>query len=160
MMITTSVREPSIDDLNAIVSINRKSLPENYPVAYFIDLIQSWKSTSCVGIFEEKVVGYIIVRLENQRSFFSRHANYTRGHIISVAVLDDVRRRGIASAMVTYTIEKTRAVEGIELIELEVRESNLPAIKLYENFDFIKSKIIERYYADGESAVLMTLYLE
>ena len=160
MMITTSVREPTIDDLNAIVSINRKSLPENYPVAYFIDLIQSWKATSCVGIYENKVVGYTILRLENQRSFFSRHVNYTRGHIISVAVLDEIRRKGIASAMMRHVMEKTREVGGIEVIELEVRESNVGAIKLYENFGFIKAKILERYYADGESAVLMSYYYE
>ena len=154
------VRSPHPDDLNAIVAINRKSLPENYPVAYFIDLIRTWKTTSCVAELNGRVVGYVILRLESQRSFFTKTTNFSKGHIISVAVLEEARRMGIASKMMDDVIEKTQNVGGIESIVLEVRESNIGAIQLYLNYGFIKSKILQRYYADGESAVLMTLYLE
>lgn len=154
-----NVRSPTVDDLNAIVSINRKSLPENYPVAYFIDLIRTWNQTSCVAELDGKVVGYIILRLETQRSFFSKSSDFSKGHIISVAVLERARRLGIASKMMIDVIDKTTSIGGIESIELEVRESNIGAINLYFKYGFIKSKILNRYYADGENAVLMTLEL-
>ncbi|MCY3411900.1 MAG: GNAT family N-acetyltransferase [Candidatus Heimdallarchaeota archaeon] len=159
MISTIQVRSPSIDDLNAIVAINRKSLPENYPVAYFIDLIQTWKDTSSVVLLDGKVVGYLIMRLEGNRSFFSRNAGFTKGHIISVAVLNEHRRLGLGRKMMEDSLAKTKAIGGIESIELEVRESNIPAIEMYFRFNFIKAKLLTRYYADGENAVLMTLDL-
>ncbi len=153
------VRSPSPDDLNAIVAINRKSLPENYPVSYFIDLIRTWKTTSCVAEYDGKVVGYVILRLEADKSHFFRNEKYSRGHIISVAVLERARRLGIGSKMMVDVIDKTRKVGGIKSIELEVRESNVGAIQMYINFGFIKSKLLQKYYADGEAAVLMRLDL-
>ena len=88
MIASVSIRSPTVDDLNDIVHINRLSLPENYPVAYFIELIQSWKNYSSVAVVNDKLVGYLILRLENNRSFFSKSFRYNKGHIISVAVLD------------------------------------------------------------------------
>ena len=34
------IRDPDIKDLEDIVHINRVCLPENYPIAYFIELIK------------------------------------------------------------------------------------------------------------------------
>ena len=36
------IRDPDIKDLEDIVHINRVCLPENYPIAYFIELIKSF----------------------------------------------------------------------------------------------------------------------
>ena len=158
-MSTIAVRSPIIDDLNSIVNINRKALPENYSVSHFIELIRKWQNYSSVGVLDGQVVAYLILRLESQRSFFSRSSNYSKGHIISVATIQEARRKGIANLMMQDAMEKARAYGGIESIELEVRESNEPAIKLYEKFGFIKSKVLYGYYADGENALLMTVNL-
>ena len=41
-------------------------------------------------------------------------------------------------------------------VSLEVRKSNLPAIKLYSDFGFEMMGEREQYYPDGEDALVMT----
>jgi ribosomal-protein-alanine N-acetyltransferase len=44
----------------------------------------------------------------------------------------------------------------IDEFVLEVRVSNLEAIKLYKKFKFYTHNIKEKYYRDGENAYYMT----
>ena len=48
---------------------------------------------------------------------------------------------------------------GAELVVLEVRASNDPALRLYHSLGFERVGLRRRYYHDGEDAVLMTLAL-
>ena len=47
--------------------------------------------------------------------------------------------------------------EGVTSITLEVRVSNVAAIKLYENNGFEKKLVKKGYYSDGEDAYFMML---
>ncbi len=76
------------------------------------------------------------------------------GEVANIAVDDVFRGRGIAKAL----MEKMHAVskeKGGERCLLEVRKSNLPAIGLYEKFGYKAYGVREKYYADGEDAILM-----
>ena len=149
------VRNPGIEDLEDIVHINRVCLPENYPVAYFIELIKSWKNTSCVVELDDKVVGYILMRIEGVSSTPWKPKNKKKGHIISVAVLPEARRRGLGTKMMEFVLERAREIDLLTEITLEVRQSNLGAINLYRRLEFVSHKILSGYYSDGEDAVLM-----
>ena len=153
------IRYPNISDLEDIVHINRISLPENYTVAYFIGLIKSWRETSCVAVYKNKVVGYTIMRIEGSINTPWKPRNVKKGHIISVAVLPDLRRLGIGNKMMAFVTEKALALDKVKEITLEVRQSNLPAVNMYRNLNFVSHKIINGYYSDGEDAILMKLYL-
>ncbi|MCQ4350370.1 MAG: GNAT family N-acetyltransferase, partial [Sulfolobales archaeon] len=50
-------------------------------------------------------------------------------------------------------------VYEVNEVYLEVRVSNLDAIRLYERFGFLKMKVLKYYYADGEDAYLMAVKL-
>ncbi len=153
------IRGPLISDLNQIVHINRVSLPENYPVGYFIELIRNWQNYSSVAIVDGLVVGYLIMRLEHEKSFRWRVGSYDKAHLISIAVLPEYRRMGLGEKMLIDSLSKLKKLGGIKSVILEVRVSNTPAILLYEKHGFIKSDRMKYYYADGEDAYLMTLYL-
>lgn len=43
-------------------------------------------------------------------------------------------------------------------ITLEVNENNLPAIHLYEKFNFKRLGLRKKYYNNTDNAVIMTLY--
>lgn len=154
-----TIRAPVISDLEDIVHLNRVSLPENYPVAYFIELIKSWHETSCVAEVDNKVVGYIITRIERASITPWRPRGKSQAHIISVAVSPDHRRQGIGRKMMNYVIDRVIDMVNIEKITLEVRESNYGAIQMYKELKFVTSKILDRYYSDGENALLMELKL-
>lgn len=144
-------------DLEEIVHINRVSLPENYPIGYFIQLIKDWKETSVVAEMDGRVVGYILTRIEKFSFSGFLTGRFPKAHIISVAVLPETRGFGVATEMMRFILEKVTQDKTIKEITLEVRKSNIAAIKLYEKLDFEHTKIIDNYYRDGEEAILMTL---
>lgn len=79
------------------------------------------------------------------------------GSIVEVAVHPDCRRRGIARSLITSAINST---DGLHSVFLEVRESNTPAIKLYESLGFERIAVRKGYYDHPkEDAVIMNLLI-
>jgi [ribosomal protein S18]-alanine N-acetyltransferase len=75
------------------------------------------------------------------------------GYLYSIAVDSKYKRKGIASICMQYIIEYF-IEENVSFIELHVRKSNIPAIKLYEKFDFFIDQIVDNYYGDGDDALI------
>lgn len=81
------------------------------------------------------------------------------GSILNVATSPAYRRRGIAREMLAATIDIGREI-NTEVMMLEVRESNEPAISLYKSFGFTEVGMRKNYYDNPpENAVLMDLRL-
>ena len=80
-------------------------------------------------------------------------------HLTDLGVTAGSRRRGVARALcLELTREGLRS--GARVILLEVRESNAPALALYQSLSFRELDRRSRYYADtGEDAVVMQLEL-
>jgi len=77
-------------------------------------------------------------------------------HIVTLAVREDHRRRGLGELLLIAAIE-VAAAHRQEAMTLEVRRSNEAAISLYEKYGFIRAGIRRRYYTDTrEDAVIMT----
>lgn len=73
----------------------------------------------------------------------------------SIAVRVDFRRKGIGDAIMLAMTEMLSA-SGVATINLEVRVSNMPAIKLYKKYGFNECGVRPGYYLDnGEDALIM-----
>jgi ribosomal-protein-alanine N-acetyltransferase len=79
-------------------------------------------------------------------------------HLLNVAVAIPWRRQGIGRALMDDLIAYGRA-HAVARILLEVRAGNLAAITLYEQLGFTRFNVRERYYADDEDAIEMSLVL-
>lgn len=79
---------------------------------------------------------------------------YENAEIANIGVDTSFQRNGIASELLSFCMEKVKDA-GCENISLEVRVSNISAIRLYEKFGFTRVGIRKRYYANGENAYLM-----
>jgi ribosomal-protein-alanine N-acetyltransferase len=77
-----------------------------------------------------------------------------QGHIITVDVAPDWRRRGVGS-MLMDAVENWMRDEGGEMVYLETAEDNLPAQSFYLKRGYAKLRRVEGYYADGAAAWLM-----
>lgn len=87
--------------------------------------------------------------------FAGAHIILDEGHITNVAVLPEVRGQGLGRLLLRGLLQYAANL-GARYLTLEVRESNAPAISLYQSFGFIKVSVRRRYYADnGEDALLM-----
>lgn len=80
-------------------------------------------------------------------------------HLTDLGVTASARRRGYARALIEALLAEGRA-SGSRIVLLEVRETNAPALALYQRMGFTQLDRRARYYADsGEDAVVMSLEL-
>ena len=78
------------------------------------------------------------------------------GYIGNVGVRREFRRRGTADRLLE-ALDRCAAELGLSFLTLEVRESNAPAIALYEKHGYGRVGVRPAYYRDPkEDAVLMT----
>lgn len=82
------------------------------------------------------------------------HLIVDEAYITNVAVRDDCRRMGLATALLTR-LEHIAKESGVRRITLEVRESNDGARKCYESLGFSPIAVRKGYYiAPNEDAVI------
>jgi [ribosomal protein S18]-alanine N-acetyltransferase len=81
-------------------------------------------------------------------------------HVLNIATALDVRRRGIATAMMREAL-RYAAGNRVRIVLLEVRRSNRAALRLYRQLGFTAMGVRPGYYSDnGEDAVEMVLGLD
>ena len=159
MLQTFRIRKFTPDDLQAVMNINRAALPENYTDYFFIDLHDRFPETFIVAEQEGEVVGYIMCRVEVGLSNLGLGGLIRKGHVVSIAVMPQSRRKGVAQALINATIDGMRYYKARQCY-LEVRVTNEAGIKLYKKLGFEISRTINGYYSDGENAYVMTKKLQ
>ena len=148
-----SVREFKSDDIRHVVYVNKETLPENYPDQFFLGLHYHAPKSFLVAELGNEIVGYIMCRVERGISSFGR-LPVKKGHIVSVAVLDAHRHKGIGSALIKGGMEAMEEYGSSEFF-LEVRKGNEDAVSVYETLGFSVRRVLRGYYRDGEDAYLM-----
>jgi len=149
------IREASEKDILTVMNINRICLPENYSYAFFHSVLKAYPRTFLVAEVDSKIAGYIMCRVERILSKLERFRIKKAGHIISIAVLPEYRRRGIASTLLRKAMTILKEEYGCDEIFLEVRVTNSQAIALYKKLGFDKIDVLKGYYVDGEDAYVM-----
>lgn len=81
--------------------------------------------------------------------------SFEDGEIMNVAVKRTARRRGCARALLQELLIRAGA-RGIRNFTLEVRQGNLPAIRLYESLGFETAGVRKNFYeGPRENALIM-----
>jgi len=155
---STRIRFATSKDIAEVISINFKTLPEHYSNSFFMELLLDSPETFVVAENNNKIIGYIMCRIEYGFSVLKKMSLARKGHVVSFAVLDEYRSKGIGKKLAE------RAIEGMKIKKcnesyLEVRTDNIAAIKLYENLGFNKIATLNTYYKDGRNAFLMSAKL-
>lgn len=154
MQTAFTIRRFEPADLERVMEINQICLPENYSPSFFMSIYQRFPETFVVAEEGGEVVGYAMCRAE--RGFgFGLFGGAKRGHLISIAVLPDFRRKGVASALMREVM-KGLVGYGCGDVFLEVRASNIDAVGLYRKLGFGVKRRVRYYYADGEDAYVMS----
>jgi len=74
-------------------------------------------------------------------------------HLMNLAVLPEVRRRGLGTALVRHAL---MAAHGARMALLEVRASNTAALAMYRKLEFVQKIVRKGYYNHPrEDAVIM-----
>lgn len=117
---------------------------ENYTKHTFAYLLNEPTTLSYrVAAVNEPIVGFIFVM-----------TNQGTGHITTVGVAPEHRRRGLAQKMLAH-VEEALLTRGFATVSLEVRVSNIAAQSLYRDLDYTIVQRLKGYYNNGEDAFLM-----
>ncbi len=123
---------------------------EAYSRETFEYLLTSAEAVAYRAVTHEGVmVGFIIGLTEPHHT----------GHITTIGVAPEHRRRGVAQLMLAKVEESFRRRE-VRTIRLEVRSINLGAQTLYRNLGFVVTQRLPRYYSNGGDGLLMVKSLE
>lgn len=140
-----AIRSAALNDVSAILSIEQRA-----PGA------AHWRADQYNKLFDG---GIILVAEETGKlcGFVCAKAVGGEWEIENVAVAAEFLRRGIAKELVRTLIQLAEN-EAASAILLEVRESNLPARRLYEKHGFREVGRRRMYYSDpAEDAILYAL---
>lgn len=80
-------------------------------------------------------------------------------HITNIVVKKDYRNNHIGSIILSKLIEISKLENNIKELTLEVNSNNIPAISLYEKFNFKKVGLRKKYYNNIDDAIIYTKIL-
>ncbi|MEA2054990.1 MAG: ribosomal protein S18-alanine N-acetyltransferase [Candidatus Thermoplasmatota archaeon] len=133
------IRKCIEEDIPQVVEIERLSFKHPYPAFVFKKYL---RARFLVYEEKEKIVGYIIgIKMGS------------KGMIMSLAVHPSFRRKGYGRELV----EAITKMLDANIVEIQVRRSNLNALKFYRSIGFERKNIIPAYYSDGEDAIIMIM---
>ena len=155
-----TLRTFTVSDLERVMHINTKCLPENYSSYFYKDIYTKYPDTFLVAEMDGEIQGYIMCRIEKGWSKKGRLSPARLAHVVSVAVMENYRRKGIGKALIVEAMARGRRVYDCNEGYLEVRVGNEPAVGLYDKLGFTKVKRNYGYYLDGEDAWVMATNLD
>ena len=138
------------------MEINLKTLPEHYSDYFYESLLDELPEAFLVAEISGKLVGYIMCKTEYGFSNFKKLGFVKKGHVVSVAVVDEHRGKGFGSELVNESLKGVKMRQCGEMY-LEVRCSNNDAVRLYEKLGFSIIQRLKAYYRDGEDAYVMAI---
>lgn len=144
------LRPMSNEDIDTVARIEAVVHPVPWSPQAFRDCLKAGYLCDAI-IRDDEVVGYQVVS-----------EVLDEAHLLNIAVAPALQRRGLAWAALRHTVERCRS-HGMTIFYLEVRESNAPALALYQHLGFVVTGRRKAYYrcATGrEDAVLMMKVLK
>jgi len=118
-----------------------------------------WSDNSLENELQNPISFFVVALInENVAGYGSFRNICGLGFINNIATHPSFRKLGVASAIMECLEENAKS-HDVEYLTLEVRQSNVPAIALYEKFGFINLGIRKNFYTKPEeNALILTKY--
>ena len=114
-----------------------------------------WSEKALELLCTDAALGFVVMEGARAVAYGGMMCVAGEGQITNIATAPDHRDRGLGSLVMAALLAKAREL-GLCEISLEVRESNAPAIALYEKFGFTVAGKRPRFYTDPvETALIM-----
>ena len=135
----------SMEDIDGVMIVENLSFAVPWTREAFVgEVTRNAFATYITAKIEGKVIGYA-----------GMWKIFDEGHITNIAVHPEYRRNRVGAGLVERLIA-VAGETGIKRMTLEVRASNIAAIRLYEKYGFTAVGIRKEYYSDTrEDAVIM-----
>jgi ribosomal-protein-alanine N-acetyltransferase len=140
------IRAATPADVDAVVALEQSTQGEDaWSESLVRDGIEGGLPTISylVGLVEDRVAGYAVASYAGDIAELQR-----------IGVADDVRRHGIATALLDAVVAQAPGT-GANRLLLEVREDNAGALAFYAARGFVEIDRRPRYYRDGAAATVL-----
>ena len=139
-----SVREFKENDEISIAKLEKECFSE------------PWSEKAILDAKENNTVFFVAQENQNVIGYAGLQIILDEGYITNVAVTKEQRGKGVGKALMENLLKKADE-KDLAFVTLEVRESNLAAISLYEKLGFKKEGERKNFYANPkENAHIMT----
>ena len=113
-----------------------------------------WSERSLALLCGPTAFGFACLEGERVVAYGGMLTVLNEGQITNIATHPAYRRRGLGGQVMKALLAEARA-RRLAFVTLEVRESNFPAIALYEAHGFRKVGYRPHFYTDPEEAALL-----
>jgi len=135
--------EPTLRDLGELRKFEKEVFGvDAWPLVDLVAMLTFPSITRLKAVSHGRMAGVIASDLRRQQDL---------AWIITLGVLPEFRRQGIARALLLAC----EARISVTRIRLSVRRSNWPAIVLYEAEGYRQVSVWDKYYVDGEDALVL-----
>jgi [ribosomal protein S18]-alanine N-acetyltransferase len=132
-------------DLGAIVELDRLCLEGLWSPDQYVREQKSDKSDIVVARLGNQILAYGCV-----------WSILEEAHITILAVDPQFQRRGLGR-LILWGLMECAIKRGLERSTLEVKETNLAALGLYQTYGFMEAGRRPKYYNDGSAALILWL---
>lgn len=137
------IHEMKIQDLDLIAEILETDFDNFWNYNIFKSELENGNSKYLVAKINSQIVGFAgIIPIIDECE------------ISNIVVHKDFRNQKIGSFLLQQLIDLAVSL-NLKIINLEVRESNISAIKLYKKFGFEVCGLRKKYYDNTQNAILM-----
>lgn len=146
-----TIREMNKSDLNRVFEIENECFVEPYKMSDLeYELNDNPVNKMFVALDGDYIVGFIDFMI-----------TFNSSTLTQLAVTSSYRRKGIATQLLNKMVESfpSDIDDKVETITLEVRKSNIGALKLYKSFGFVSVTVKPKYYKNLEDAIYMVMRL-
>lgn len=130
------------DDVNLLYALEQETFPNDSFALSKVSMKYHLKRNIIYKIeVDNRIAGYIL---------WLKRKKYFR--LYSLAISKKFQNQGLAKKLLEYSLKHLES----QSFSLEVKVSNVPAIRLYEKFGFKVKKVLENYY-ENEDGYWMVL---
>jgi len=140
---TYTIEQANWRDLNAVRRVEQICFPKDvWPIWDIIAVMTLPSVIRLKAVNSGNLVGFVAGDIRSSTGV---------SWIATIAVLPEFRRQGIGRAL----LEACEKQLPTPTVRLCVRTSNAEAIQMYQNSGYYQLEVWNRYYLDGETAIVM-----
>jgi ribosomal protein S18 acetylase RimI-like enzyme len=127
----------------------------SYPDSWFDDITSNKKFYSIAATYNDRIIGILVAEVklkkitdrEDYQLLSNKHHEDTHiTYILSIGVIEECRRLGIASLLLDSLIDYLKSETDCKAIYLHVLCTNTQAIHFYEKRNFRRRIFLPKYY--------------
>lgn len=150
------------DDLLEVKKLCREWFPVEYPDSWYTDITSDSRFYSVCACYRGQIIGLIVAEIKDAAnlpkedseilaSSFARKSSTRIGYILSLGVVKEFRKNGVASFLLDNLVAHLTNPEDnttdVRALYLHVLTTNTQAISFYENRGFRPHLFLPYYYA-------------